>query len=550
MGESQRPLRLHQVQLPRADADLREVVARRLRLEPDQVRQATLIKQSVDSRRRSPRIVATIEVVVADPDAVLSRFKGDPNVREAAAGKRAEAAFQQSLGAQPIVVGAGPAGLFAALALAQKGYRPLLVERGKSVRPRWKDVRAYWREGELDPESNVCFGEGGAGTFSDGKVYTRRNDPRNAFILETLARVAGAPDILTDARPHLGTNRLSRALFALRDELTAVGVTFAFETRFEGLRIRDGRVAGAVLNGELHETDGVFLGTGHSARDVHLALLEAGVTLEARPFAIGARVEHPQALIDNCQYGDGARAEELGAASYMLSWHDRGGGPSAHSFCTCPGGQVVAASTERDGLTVNGMSFSHRGEPFCNSAIVVEVLPEDFGGSGPLAGVEFQRRLEVAALEAGGGGHVAPAQRVADFLARRPSEGAWETSYALGVNGADLTTLLPEAVCASMAGALRSWGRRLQGFDRQGHLIGVEARTTSPVRVPRDPESFQSVSTPGLFPMGEGAGYAGGIVSAASDGLRAVEHVKAADTSPRQGASEAEGRATAPRRRP
>jgi len=505
MGVSQRPLRLHQVQLPRVDADLRLVVARRLMLEPEQVLQATLVKQSVDSRRRRPRIVATIEALVSDPAAVLSRFKGDPNVREVVAAESTEAAHQERLGGQPIVVGAGPAGLFASLALARKGYRPLLVERGKSVRPRWKDVRAYWRRGELDPESNVCFGEGGAGTFSDGKVYTRRNDPRNTFILETLARVAGAPDILTDARPHLGTNRLSRALFALRDELTDAGVTLAFETRFEGLHLQDGRVAGAVLNGELHETDAVFLGTGHSARDVHRVLLDAGVEIEARPFAIGARVEHPQSLIDTCQYGDGARAEELGAASYMLSWHDRGGGPSAHSFCTCPGGQVVAASTETDGLTVNGMSFSHRGEPFCNSAIVVQVDPSEFGGSGPLAGVEFQRRLEVAALEAGGGGHVAPAQRVSDFLARRPSQGSWETSYALGVKGADLTTLLPGSVAGAMAGALRSWGRRLKGFDERGHLIGVEARTTSPVRVPRSPETFQSVSTPGLFPMGEGA---------------------------------------------
>jgi uncharacterized FAD-dependent dehydrogenase len=527
MGETKRPLRLLQVPLPRADADLREVVARRLRLDPERVLQATLVKKSVDSRRRRPRIVATIEATVRDPTAVLARFAHDPNVREAALPPAAAPAHRERLGAQPIVVGAGPAGLFAALALARLGYRPLLVERGKPVRPRWKDVRAYWRRGELDPESNVCFGEGGAGTFSDGKVYTRRNDPRNPFILETLARAAGAPDILTDARPHLGTNRLSRALFALRDELTAAGVSFAFETRFEGLVLRGGRVAGVVLNGEVHETDALFLGAGHSARDVHLCLLRAGVALEARPFAVGARVEHPQSLIDACQYGDASRAEELGAASYMLSWHEREGGASAHSFCTCPGGQVVAASTETDGLTVNGMSYSHRGEAWCNSAIVAEIRPEDFEGEGPLAGVELQRRLEVRAFEEGGGGHVAPAQRVSDFLAERPSTGAWDSSYALGVRGTDLERVLPPAVVGALRGALRSWGRRLPGFDRQGHLIAVEARTTSPVRVPRDPRTFQSVSTPGLFPIGEGAGHAGGIVSAASDGLRAVEHVAA-----------------------
>jgi len=525
MGDKRRSLRLHQVVLPRIDADLRPIVARRLKLSPDHVLQATLVKQSVDSRRRKPRIVATIDVSVRDADAVLSRFRADPGVREAVRPEAPPAAPQKRIGRHPIVVGAGPAGLFAALSLAQKGYRPLLVERGKSVRPRWKDVRAYWRDGLLNSESNVCFGEGGAGTFSDGKVYTRRNDPRNPFILETLARVAQAPDILTDARPHLGTNRLSRALLALRAELQQAGVTFAFETRLEALRVRDGRIRGALLNGEEQATDAIFLAAGHSARDVHLALLDAGVQLEARPFAIGARVEHPQTLIDRCQYGDAARAEELGAASYMLSWHDRDGGASAHSFCTCPGGRVVAASTEVDGLTVNGMSYSHRGETFCNSAIVVEVTPEQFGADGPLAGVAFQRELELAAYRAGGGGHVAPAQRNVDFLEGRASSGSWSSSYSRGVRGADLATLLPEPVVASMRNALRSWGRRLEGFDRQGHLIGVEARTTSPVRVLRDPQTLESCSTSGLYPVGEGAGYAGGIVSAASDGLRAVERV-------------------------
>lgn len=519
-------LRLHQVPLPSGGgADLREVVARRLRLEPDEVLGARLVKRSVDARRGRPRVLATIDADVRGGAAVIDRFRGDPDVRPAPPpGGRPEEG-RRRIGSQPIVVGAGPAGLFAALALARKGHAPLLVERGKAVRPRWKDVRAFWSKGVLDEESNVVFGEGGAGTFSDGKVYTRRNDPRNPFILGTLARLADAPDILTSARPHLGTNRLSRALLALRDELEAAGVEVRFSARLEELEVRDGRVVAAVISGERLETDAVFLAAGHSARDVQELLLRAGARLESRPFAVGARIEHPQEMIDARQYGDPALAEELGAASYSLAWRGRGTLPSAHTFCTCPGGEVVAASTEQDALTVNGMSYSHRRQPFCNSAVVAEVGPADYGGDGPLAGVAFQRELERAAARAGGRGHVAPAQRTVDFMSGTRSTGAWETSYRRGVVGGDLSEVLPERVTTALRKALRSFGRRIEGFDTTGHLIGVEARTTSPVRVVRDPESFESVTVSGLFPLGEGAGHAGGIVSAASDALRAVERI-------------------------
>jgi len=332
--------------------------------------------------------------------------------------------------------------------------------------------------------------------------------------------VADAPDILTSARPHLGTNRLSRALLALRPELESMGVTLRFDARLERLLVEGGRVVGAVVGGERVDTDAVFLCTGHSARDVHRLLLEAGVRLEARPFAVGARVEHPQELIDRSQYGDASLAAELGAATYGLAHHERG--LSAHTFCTCPGGEVVAASTEADALTVNGMSYSHRRQPFCNSAVVSEIEPE---GDDPLWGVAVQRELERRAAEAGGGSQAAPSQRVVDFLAGRPSRGEWETSYRLGLRAGDVAALLPPRVVEAMKLALRAFGRRIKGFDREGHLIAVEARTTSPVRVPRDPGTHQSVTTRGLFPVGEGAGYAGGIVSAASDGLRAVEHV-------------------------
>ncbi len=527
MSRAPRVLIVHEVPLRGDDADLARALAARIGVDPGRVQHARVIKESVDARRRPPVRLATVEAVVLGGADVLAARRGDPGLRDGQAPAWRPPPGTRRIGRHPIVVGAGPAGLFCALELARRGLRPLLVDRGKPVRPRWKDVRAYWSRGVLDPESNVAYGEGGAGTFSDGKVYTRRNDPRNAFILETLARAGQAPDILTAARPHLGTNRLSRALLALRQELESAGVTYRFEAPLTSLEASGGQVRAAFIGGERFETDAVFLAAGHSARDVHGLLLDAGAVLEARPFAIGARIEHPQAMVDRSQYGDAGRAEALGAASYMLTWADAATGDAAHTFCTCPGGEIVAASTDPDGLTVNGMSYSHRLQPFCNSAIVVEVGPADYGGEGPLAGVGFQRRLEHVAASEGGGSGRAPAQRVADFMAGRASSGEWETSYRLGIRGTDIACVLPPRVVAAMRSAIASFGQRLRGFDREGTLIAIEARTTSPVRVVRDPDTGEAPGLRGLFPVGEGAGYAGGIVSAASDGLRAAERIEA-----------------------
>jgi uncharacterized FAD-dependent dehydrogenase len=430
------------------------------------------------------------------------------------------------IGAQPVVVGTGPAGLFLTLALLEKGYRPLVIERGKPIRSRWKDVNAYWSRGQLDPESNVVFGDGGAGTFSDGKLYTRRNDPRNSHILSVLSELGQAPDVLIDGKPHLGTNRLSRALLSLHGRLRRGGVEVRFSHRLEDLVLEAGRLQGVVVNGERIETDAVFLATGHSARDVYRLLHARGVAMEARPFAVGSRVEHPQALLNRSQLG--TETPDLAPADYMLSFNDSRRRRSAYTFCMCPGGEVVAAGTEPEGLTVNGMSYSHRSGRFGNAAVVVTVSPEDYGGEGPLAGIDFQARLENAAYRAGRGGHVAPAQRVPDFLAGRPTKGSMETSYRRGTVGADLTRLLPEGVVTMMQRALRSFGRQVRGYDGpEGVLIGLETRTSSPVRVLRDPQSYQSVSVEGLYPVGEGAGHAGGIMSSASDGLRAVERLEA-----------------------
>jgi len=464
---------------------------------------------------------------VRDPEGTLERLRDDRQVGPAPPPK--DGLYEgprRRLGSQPVVVGTGPAGLFATLALLEKGYRPLVIERGKPIRPRWKDVNAYWTRGELDPESNVAFGDGGAGTFSDGKLYTRRNDPRNPRILALLSELGEAPDVLVEGKPHLGTNRLSRALLNLHERLRREGVEVRFEHRLEDLIVEDGRLRGAVVNGERLDTDAVFLATGHSARDVYHLLHARGVAMEAWPFAVGARAEHPQALINRSQLG--TETPEIAPADYMLSFNDARRKRSAYTFCMCPGGEVVAAGTDLEGLTVNGMSYSHRADRFGNAAVVVTVTPEDFGGEGPLAGLEFQRRLERAAYEAGGGGHIAPAQRIPDFLAGRATRGTLETSYRRGTRGGDLTKILPPDVVAMMQRALRRFGRLVQGYDGpEGVLIGVETRTSSPVRILRDPETYESVTVPGLYPVGEGAGYAGGIMSSASDGLRAVERVEA-----------------------
>ena len=507
--------------------DIKDLAARRLNIPPEEIRGLEVVKTSMDARHRQPVRVFNLDLELADSQTVLARFKGDPQIGPTPPPK--ETLYdgpRVRIGAQPLVVGLGPAGIFITLALIEKGYRPLVIDRGKALRARWKDVNAYWRLGRLDPESNVVFGDGGAGTFSDGKLYTRRNDPRNGHILQVLSELADAPDILTAGKPHLGTNRLSRALLGLHDRLAESGVEVRFGSRLEDLVVEDGRIRGAVVNGERLETDAVFLATGHSARDVYRILEDRGAVLEARPFAIGTRVEHPQALINRAQLG--TETAPLEPADYMLAYNPTRGNRSAYSFCMCPGGEVVAAGTEPDGLTVNGMSYSHRGGGFANAAVVVTVSPDDFGGDGPLAGLDFQRRLERAAYEAGGGGHVAPAQRIVDFLADRPSRGEIATSYRLGVKPGNLLEILPEDIVPVLRRALRSFGRRVNGYDGpEGVLIGLETRTSSPVRVVREPENYQAFGVAGLYPVGEGAGYAGGIMSSASDGLRAVERIEA-----------------------
>jgi uncharacterized FAD-dependent dehydrogenase len=426
-----------------------------------------------------------------------------------------------------LVIGSGPAGSFAALRLCEAGFGVTIIERGKPVQPRRHDLAQVTR-GHLDVDSNYCFGEGGAGTFSDGKLYTRSKDRAGiADVLATLVRFGAPTEILVEARPHIGSNRLPKVLLALRAHLEARGVAYVWGDPMVDLLLAGGRVAGVRLrSGAEHTGLAVVLAVGHSARDWYELCARAGVAAEPKPLAVGARVEHPQALIDEMQYGRYATHPQLPAAFYHLT--AQVGRRGVYSFCMCPGGWIVPAATEPGGLVTNGMSLSRRDSPFANAALVVTVGPEDYGAGDLLAGMRYQRQIEEAAFTLGGGGLRAPGQRLDDFLAGRPSREVPPTSYRPGVVPGEVTPALPEPVASALRGALRSWQRRVPSFvTREAALVGVETRTSAPVRILRDDETFESPSHPGLYPVGEGAGYAGGIVSAALDGMRAAERIAA-----------------------
>ena len=509
-------------------AALAAEAARILKVREKDLLSLRVLRRSVDARE-DVALVYTVEAALKDEAAALRRCRGKRVSRaEPRPGYRLPAPVPAP-DIPPVVVGAGPAGLFAALVLAKAGLRPILLERGRPVERRKADVERFWSTGELDLTSNVQFGEGGAGAFSDGKLNTGTKDIRHRFILKQLAARGAPEDILIDAKPHVGTDYLHIALQNMRQELLALGTDIRFESQLTDLELRDGRLAGVTVTGP----EGPYalpcrhlvLCPGHSARDTFEMLYARGVPMEAKPFAVGVRIEHRQADCDAAQYRRYAGHPGLPASTYKLSCH-LPNGRGVFSFCVCPGGEVVAAASETGRVVTNGMSEFARDRENINGALLVNVTPEDFGGAGPLAGVAFQRSMEEAAYLLGGGGYRAPAQRVEDFLAGRPSAGPGRVipSYRPGVVWTDLRRCLPPFVADALAEALPILGRKLRGYDApDAVLTAVESRSSSPVRIPRDGTCQSALR--GLYPCGEGAGYAGGILSAAADGMRCAEEI-------------------------
>ena len=504
--------------------------ARILKIREKDLLSLKVLRRSIDARKGEVSVVYTVEAVVKDEPTVLKRCH---NKKVTRLERKPGYLLPAPLPAQevpPVVVGAGPAGLFAALVLARAGLRPILLERGRPVEQRKADVDRFWSTGELDLTSNVQFGEGGAGAFSDGKLNTGTKDLRHRFILETLVSHGAPEDILIDAMPHVGTDYLHVTLQNLRRDLLALGADIRFESQLTDLHVENGALTSISVTGP----DGSYtlpcrhlvLCPGHSARDTFEMLHARGVPMEAKPFAVGVRIEQRQADCDAAQYKQYAGHPGLPVSTYKLSCH-LPGGRSAFSFCVCPGGEVVAAASEENRVVTNGMSEFARDKENINGALLVNVTPEDFGGdNSPLAGIAFQRKLEDDAYTLGGGRYFAPAQRVEDFLARRPSTGPGRVkpSYRPGVTWTDLHQCLPPFVTETLEQALPILGQKLAGYDQpDAVLTAVESRSSSPVRIPRD-ETYQS-AVHGLYPCGEGAGYAGGILSAAADGMRCAEQI-------------------------
>jgi uncharacterized FAD-dependent dehydrogenase len=559
-------LRISEIRLPidHPPAALKTALLQRLNLAEDALLHYTIYKRGVDARKKNYILFAyTIDAELRDEAAVLARFKKDPHVsvtpdtsyqfvthapagfyshepsgfisKVEQGGDKRVTQTGQLQPQRPVVIGMGPAGLFAGLLLAQMGFRPLILERGKAVRERTKDTWGLWRQGKLDPESNVQFGEGGAGTFSDGKLYSQIKDPRHLGrkVLTEFVKAGAPEEILYVSHPHIGTFRLVSMVEKMRAEIIALGGEIRFQSKVEDIEIRDGQLQSVVLaDGEHIATRHLVLAVGHSARDTFEMLYKRGVYIEPKPFSIGFRIEHPQSQIDRARYGSNAGNPLLGAADYKLVHHAQNG-RSVYSFCMCPGGTVVAATSEPGRVVTNGMSQYSRAERNANAGIVVGITPEDFprdpaDPASPLGGVELQRQLESRAFELGGGDYRAPGQLVGDFLAGKASAdfGEVQPSYTPGVHLTDLASALPDYAIAAIREALPAFAKQIHGFDRaDAVLTGVETRTSSPIRIKRNDADLQSINIRGLYPAGEGAGYAGGILSAAVDGIRVAEAV-------------------------
>jgi uncharacterized FAD-dependent dehydrogenase len=534
-------LRINELKLPldHEEDALRHAVLARLGIDAADLLGFSVFKRSYDARKKSAIVlIYAIDAALRDEAAVLARLGHDAHVLPAPdTGYRFVAGGEQLQGhdrnERPVVIGTGPCGLFAALILAQMGLRPLILERGKAVRERTVDTFGFWRKRELNPESNVQFGEGGAGTFSDGKLYSQIKDPKHygRKVLTEFVKAGAPEEIMYVSKPHIGTFRLVKMVEQMRENIVALGGEYRFSSKVEDIDIeRDGssgQVRGVVLaSGERIATRHLVLAIGHSARDTFEMLYRRGVYIEAKPFSIGFRVEHPQSLIDACRFGPNAGNKILGAADYKLV-HHASNGRSVYSFCMCPGGTVVAAASEPGRVVTNGMSQYSRNERNANSAIVVGITPADYPGH-PLAGIELQRRLEEGAFALGGGTYDAPGQLMGDFVKGRASTefGSVVPSYKPAIKLTDLGGALPDYAILAMREAFPAFDKQVKGYYQHDALLtGVETRTSSPIRIKRRDDDLQSLNTRGLFPAGEGAGYAGGILSAAVDGIKVAEAV-------------------------
>ncbi len=532
-------IRITEIKLPleHKPSDIIAAVIKKLGINATDLVEYTIFKRGIDARKANAILLAyTLDVTVKGETKVLAKLTKDPHVKLAPdTSYKFVAQAPENLESRPVVVGLGPSGLFAALVLAQSGFKPLVLERGKAVRDRTKDTFNFWRKSELNTESNVQFGEGGAGTFSDGKLYSQIKDPNhygrkvlNEFV------TAGAPEeILYVSHPHIGTFRLVGMVEKMRETIIALGGEIRFESRVDDIEIApdangQSQVQALILaSGERIAANHIVLAVGHSARDTFEMIHKRGIFIEAKPFSIGFRIEHPQSLIDNARHGPNAQHPILGAADYKLV-HHASNGRSVYSFCMCPGGTVVASASEEGCVVTNGMSQYSRNERNANAGIVVGITPEvDFPGD-PLAGMELQRKWERQAYLLGGSTYQAPGQLVGDFLANQPSTefGAVMPSYTPSVHLTNLDTALPEYVISAIREAIPQFAKQIKGFDLPDAILtGVETRTSSPIRIKRNDDNLQSINTKGLYPTGEGAGYAGGILSAGVDGIRVAEAV-------------------------
>ena len=540
-------IRISEIKLPlllatdtgHSEAEIKSAILKKLNVLSSDLIHFSIFKRGVDARKRNAILIAYIvDCELKNEASILAKFAKDPHVKTSPdTSYHFVATSSTNLKSRPVIIGFGPAGIFAALILAQAGFKPIVLERGKPVRERTKDTWKLWRNGILNPESNVQYGEGGAGTFSDGKLYSQIKDPKfyGRKVISEFIKAGAPPEIAYVSHPHIGTFRLVGVVETMRETIKSLGGEIRFESKVETIDIDSNTVNGVTLtNGEHITTNHLILAVGHSARDTFEMLHKLGVYIEAKPFSIGFRIEHPQSLIDHARYGNHAQHPVLGAADYKLV-HHASNGRSVYSFCMCPGGTVVAAASEPERVVTNGMSQYSRNERNANAGIVVGISPEIDYPDHPLAGIELQRKLESQAYILGGSSYKAPGQLVGDFLMNKSSTklGGVEPSYTPGLLLTSLDSALPDFAISAIREAIPAFAKQVKGFDLPDAILtGVETRTSSPIRIKRNDDTLQSINIKGLYPCGEGAGYAGGILSAGVDGIRVAEAVSLAMSEP------------------